>query len=97
MTAPPPTSQLLKEPIYLTVNSELLQSRGNDILGVSNGINADDDLPYATINYANGPGHRANTNQNGIRNDLLKTDMHDNVSHICSFMIKSPKQPATFA
>lgn len=64
------------------MNSELLQSRGNDILGVSDGINADDDLPYATINYANGPGHRANTNQNGIRNDLLKTDMHANVSVI---------------
>lgn len=60
-----------------------MQSRGNDILGVSDGINADDDLPYATINYANGPGHRANTNQNGIRNDLLKTDMHATVSFIC--------------
>ncbi|XP_037026003.1 alkaline phosphatase [Bradysia coprophila] len=51
-------------------------SRGNDILGIGNGLKADDNLPYATISYANGPGHSLNVNQQG-RTDLLKTNMRD--------------------
>lgn len=58
----------------------ILKSRGNDILGINNGLKADDNLPYATISYANGPGHASNVNQQG-RKDLLKTNMHDGVSN----------------
>ena len=50
---------------------------------MNNFQNADDNLPYATINYANGPGHRANINNLGLRKNLHKTDMHDNVSQFC--------------
>lgn len=49
-------------------------------MGVNDAQNADDDLPYATINYANGPGHEANMQTQGVRKNLRKTDMHDNVS-----------------
>lgn len=49
-------------------------------MGINDAQNADDDLPYATINYANGPGHRANMQTHGIRKNLRSTDMHDNVS-----------------
>ncbi|XP_026739041.1 alkaline phosphatase, tissue-nonspecific isozyme-like isoform X1 [Trichoplusia ni] len=32
--------------------------RGSDILGLSNKLNASDNLPYTTLSYANGPGFR---------------------------------------
>ncbi|EDW81547.1 uncharacterized protein Dwil_GK10963 [Drosophila willistoni] len=35
-------------------------SRKNDIFGINNGQLADDDLPYATLSYANGPGYASN-------------------------------------
>lgn len=38
----------------------------------------DDDLPYATINYANGPGYTLNTNR-GSRKNLNKLDMENEV------------------
>lgn len=55
------------------------QSRGNDILGIGNGLKADDNLPYTTISYANGPGYAFNVNKHG-RKDLLNMNMHDGVS-----------------
>uniref|UniRef100_A0A182T1P8 alkaline phosphatase n=1 Tax=Anopheles maculatus TaxID=74869 RepID=A0A182T1P8_9DIPT len=51
-------------------------SRKNDILGVNNGQRADDDLPYATISYANGPGYDRNV-QREARLDLNRVDMRD--------------------
>lgn len=54
-------------------------SRGNDILGINDSQNADDDMPYATLNYANGPGHKVNMNLNG-RKRLSAVDMQDEVS-----------------
>lgn len=67
----------------MEINAQLLllyfKSRGNDILGINNGLKADDNLPFATINYANGPGHASNTNNEG-RRDLLQTNMQDDVS-----------------
>ncbi|XP_002020239.2 alkaline phosphatase [Drosophila persimilis] len=35
-------------------------SRKNDIFGINNGQLAADDLPYATLSYANGPGYNSN-------------------------------------
>lgn len=57
----------------------IFKSRGNDILGIGNGLKADDNLPYATISYANGPGHALNVDKEG-RKDLLNTNMRDGVS-----------------
>ncbi|XP_055638981.1 alkaline phosphatase-like [Toxorhynchites rutilus septentrionalis] len=51
-------------------------SRKHDILGVNNGQNADDNLPYATISYANGPGYGRNVDHEG-RLNLQRVDMHD--------------------
>uniref|UniRef100_A0A8W7PMG3 Alkaline phosphatase n=1 Tax=Anopheles coluzzii TaxID=1518534 RepID=A0A8W7PMG3_ANOCL len=51
-------------------------SRKNDILGVNNGQRADDELPYATISYANGPGYDRNV-QREARLDLNRVDMRD--------------------
>ncbi|ETN65462.1 alkaline phosphatase [Anopheles darlingi] len=51
-------------------------SRKNDILGVNNGQQADDELPYATISYANGPGYDRNV-QRDARLDLSAVDMRD--------------------
>lgn len=55
-----------------------MQSRGNNVLGINDGQNGDDNLPYATLNYANGPGHRVNMNLGG-RQNLNKLHMEDNV------------------
>lgn len=59
----------------------MMQSRGNDILGINDSQNGDDNLPYATINYANGPGHAVNSVR-GHRKNLHSMDMHDQVSNI---------------
>lgn len=53
-------------------------SRRNDIIGVNNGQLADDQLPYATLSYANGPGFEYNVfKANGAikRKNLHKIDM----------------------
>uniref|UniRef100_W8BIN1 Alkaline phosphatase n=1 Tax=Ceratitis capitata TaxID=7213 RepID=W8BIN1_CERCA len=53
-------------------------SRKNDIIGVNNGQLADDQLPYATLSYANGPGFDYNVlKANGAikRKNLHKIDM----------------------
>lgn len=68
-------SKMFNELLYL-------QSRGNDILGIGNGLKADDNLPYSTISYANGPGHALNVNKHG-RKDLLNMNMRDTVSVLC--------------
>lgn len=52
-------------------------SRKNDILGVNNGQRADDELPYATISYANGPGYDRNVRGQETRLDLNGVDMRD--------------------
>uniref|UniRef100_A0A182J4L8 Alkaline phosphatase n=1 Tax=Anopheles atroparvus TaxID=41427 RepID=A0A182J4L8_ANOAO len=52
-------------------------SRKNDILGVNNGQRADDELPYATISYANGPGYDRNVRGRETRLDLNRVDMRD--------------------
>lgn len=67
-------------------------SRGNDILGINNSQNGDDELPYSTLSYANGPGHMMNMNKNG-RKRLRENEMHrqDKVSLFflyCVFMIR---------
>ncbi|XP_014091128.3 alkaline phosphatase [Bactrocera oleae] len=53
-------------------------SRKNDIIGVNNGQLGDDQLPYATLSYANGPGFEYNVlKANGAikRKNLHKIDM----------------------
>ncbi|XP_036338961.1 alkaline phosphatase-like [Rhagoletis pomonella] len=53
-------------------------SRKNDIIGVNNGQLADDQLPYATLSYANGPGFDYNVMKaNGAikRKNLHKINM----------------------
>lgn len=55
---------------------KILQSRKHDILGINNGQNADDNLPYATISYANGPGYERNVDHDG-RLNLKRVDMHE--------------------
>lgn len=42
--------------------------RGNDILGLSDDVD-DDEVPYLTLSYTNGPGYRDHTD-NGIRVDV---------------------------
>lgn len=53
-----------------------MQSRRNDILGINDGQQAEDSLPYATISYANGPGYERNVDQDG-RLNLNQVNMHD--------------------
>ncbi|XP_017781185.1 PREDICTED: membrane-bound alkaline phosphatase-like [Nicrophorus vespilloides] len=48
-------------------------TRGNDILGIS-GI-ADDQLPYSTLSYANGPGYRKE--EDGKRHNISEDNMQD--------------------
>ncbi|XP_062702913.1 alkaline phosphatase-like isoform X1 [Aedes albopictus] len=50
-------------------------SRRNDILGINDGQQAEDSLPYATISYANGPGYERNVDHDG-RLNLNQVDMH---------------------
>ena len=53
-------------------------SRKNDIFGINNGQLALDQLPYATLSYANGPGFENNVLKHspGLkRRNLLETDM----------------------
>nr|AUF74484.1 Cry8Ea3 toxin-binding alkaline phosphatase [Holotrichia parallela] len=47
--------------------------RGNDILGICD--KADDELPYMTLSYANGPGYRASVG--GRRTDVTNDNTHD--------------------
>lgn len=51
-------------------------SRKNDIFGISNGQLGNDEFPYATLSYANGPGYDSNMSE-GRRRNLLKTNMRD--------------------
>lgn len=60
------------------ISIQFKQSRGNNVLGINDSQNGDDNLPYATLNYANGPGHRVNMNHGG-RQNLNKLHMEDNV------------------
>ncbi|XP_075978121.1 membrane-bound alkaline phosphatase-like [Anticarsia gemmatalis] len=46
--------------------------RGTDILGLTNKMNASDHLPYTTLNYANGPGHKYDVNN--TRYNLIMDD-----------------------
>lgn len=52
-------------------------SRKNDIFGINNGQIGDDELPYATLSYANGPGFERTGE--GRRRNLREVDMHDKV------------------
>ncbi|XP_055380943.1 alkaline phosphatase [Condylostylus longicornis] len=53
-------------------------SRKNDIFGINNGQMADDELPYATLSYANGPGFEKNILEKlGKRRNLREINMHD--------------------
>lgn len=63
---------------------KIVKSRGNNVLGINDSQNGDDNLPYATINYANGPGHRVNMNLGG-RQNLNKLHMEDNVCILVNF------------
>lgn len=47
--------------------------RGSPIFGTNNRYLGDDDIPYATLSYANGPGYRKEVN--GSRVDVSKEDM----------------------
>lgn len=49
------------------------------MLGINNCQNGDDNLPYATLNYASGPGHQLNM-FHGSRQNLNKLDIGNNVS-----------------
>lgn len=62
-------------------------SRGNDILGINNSQNGDDELPYSTLSYANGPGHVMNMNKHG-RKHLRAIEMHrqDKVSEFHQYL-----------
>uniref|UniRef100_A0A182QLC7 Alkaline phosphatase n=1 Tax=Anopheles farauti TaxID=69004 RepID=A0A182QLC7_9DIPT len=60
-----------------TMSMSGYSSRRNDILGVNNGQRADDELPYATISYANGPGYDRNVPPGEPRLDLNRVDMRD--------------------
>lgn len=51
-------------------------SRKNDIFGISNGQLGTDDIPYATLSYANGPGFQSHM-ADGRRRNLLQTNMRD--------------------
>lgn len=51
-------------------------SRKNDIFGISNGQLGTDEIPYATLSYANGPGFESHMTE-GRRRNLLKTNMRD--------------------
>lgn len=62
-------------------------SRGNDILGINDSQNADDDMPYATLNYANGPGHKVNMNKHG-RKHLRSVEMHEEVNINTNYLIQ---------
>lgn len=68
-------------------------SRGNDILGINNSQNGDDELPYSTLSYANGPGHVMNMNKHG-RKHLRANEMHrqDKVGVSLGFPTKSVAQ-----
>lgn len=57
-----------------------IQSRGNDIFGVSDSQHGLDNLPYATLSYANGPGYKNNLKADGDRQDLKNVNMRDSVS-----------------
>lgn len=53
-------------------------SRKNDIFGINNGQLALDQMPYATLSYANGPGYESNImkhNQGLQRKNLKNIDM----------------------
>ncbi|XP_041480447.1 alkaline phosphatase-like [Lytechinus variegatus] len=55
-------------------------SRGNPILGLEDHYLADDDLPYATLSYANGPGalHLASSfRKHGTRENLTTVDTEE--------------------
>jgi alkaline phosphatase len=54
-----------------------LQSRHTDVLGINNGQLGDDQLVYATLNYANGPGYTQNLMADGKRKDMKMTNMKD--------------------
>lgn len=62
-----------------TMSMSGYSSRKNDIFGVNNGQIADDELPYATLSYANGPGYEGNIllSAGGKRKNLLETNMKD--------------------
>lgn len=47
--------------------------RGNKILGV--GGTGDDNLPYATLSYANGPGYSKHVEPTGGRKRLIESEM----------------------
>lgn len=70
--------ELLYSYFFLDIFSHK-KSRGNDILGINDCQIAEDNLPYSTISYANGPGHKLNINNHGRKN-LRQTNMHDIVS-----------------
>ena len=53
-------------------------SRKNDIFGISNGQLGTDEIPYATLSYANGPGFESHMAE-GRRRNLLQTNMRDKV------------------
>ncbi|XP_058466141.1 membrane-bound alkaline phosphatase-like isoform X2 [Malaya genurostris] len=52
------------------------QKRGNDILGIAD-VSANDDLPYTTLSYANGPGYYTTYTEGnrGIRADISNLDL----------------------
>ena len=52
-------------------------SRGNNILGLSDGMKSSDGLPYTTLGYENGPSFYQSVDANGKRTDLEKKDLND--------------------
>jgi alkaline phosphatase len=52
-------------------------SRGNNILGLNNGMKSLDGLPYTTLGYENGPSFFESIDKNGKRKNLEKADLND--------------------
>lgn len=56
-------------------------SRKNDIFGINDNQLGNDELPYATLSYANGPGFEGNMEKkDGRRRNLREVNMHDKVN-----------------
>ncbi|XP_046657865.1 alkaline phosphatase-like isoform X2 [Daphnia pulicaria] len=55
----------------MTING--YPERGNNLLGLS-GDMGDDEKPYTTLSYANGPGYPTTFDENGTRIDLTNVD-----------------------
>lgn len=53
------------------------QSRGNNILGINDGMKSLDGLPYTTLGYSNGPSFYKNVDENGKRLDLQEENLTD--------------------